>query len=539
MALVDPNIAMGYRGIELPNQLAQYGQIAQIQHAQNQNQLAQYQLGSAQRADVASNALNKAYQDNTNPNTGEVDFAGINRSLASAGAGSQIPGQLKAQSELAAARTTRDKAQAELVDARLKQSRQLLGNVNPNDPTAAAQLIAWNNASHADPVLGTVLKSNGFAPENFNAMVETAAAKGPQAVADLLLRSQLGVEKFAELNKSTLTPQTLGPTTRILSTPGLGGAATVVPGSTANMGMAPGEASRLAISAASADPYNLTGLQARFGGPAAAAPTVGAPKPNISAAIQAGLTGEDFLTHIPTSVANQVRAIGEGRSPSPAARSLSTPAGRQLMELVNQAYPNYDAKEYVTKTAAEKAFVGKRGDTTRSFNVLVDHLGTLQQAADALQNGDTRLFNQTGNFIGLQTGTTPPADFNAIKRIVADEITKAVLGGAGALGDRKSIDDAISAASSPQQLSSVISKYKQLAGGQLNGLEQQYSATTGKTDFRDKFLTPTTRAALGTTSTASNIPAAAIADLKAGIGTDAQFDEHFGAGAAARARGGK
>jgi len=527
MALVDPNIAMGYRGIELPNQLAQYGQIAQIQNAQNQNQLAQYQLGSAQRADVASNALNQAYRDNTNPDTGEVNFAGINRSLASAGAGSQIPGQLKAQSELATANLTRQKSSLEVEKGKRDFMSQALRDIsqNPSD----ANITAYVEDLNANTLFSSEEKARIHSNAN-QILAMPIAQRGAFMASQGATPSELS---------PTLTPQTLGSTTRILSTPRQGGPATVVPGSTANMTMAPGEASRLAISAASADPYNLTGLQARFGGPAAAAPTVGAPKPNISGAIQAGLTGEDFLTHIPTSVANQVRAIGEGRSPSPAARSLSTPAGRQLMELVNQAYPNYDAKEYVTKTAAEKAFVGKRGDTTRSFNVLVDHLGTLQQAADALQNGDTRLFNQAGNFIGLQTGITPPSDFNAVKRIVADEITKAVLGGAAALGDRKSIDDIINAASSPQQLSSAISKFKQLAGGQLNGLEQQYSATTGKTDFRDKFLTPATRAALGTTSTASNIPAAAIADLKAGIGTDAQFDEHFGAGAAARARGGK
>jgi hypothetical protein len=41
MAL-DPNISLGVRPIqlEMPNPLAQYGQIAQIQNAQNQNQLA-------------------------------------------------------------------------------------------------------------------------------------------------------------------------------------------------------------------------------------------------------------------------------------------------------------------------------------------------------------------------------------------------------------------------------------------------------------------------------------------------------------------
>ncbi len=68
MAL-EPNIALGVRPIEIANPLAQYGQVAAIQNAQNQNQLAQYQLGAAQRAeakDVArTNALAQAGADDT------------------------------------------------------------------------------------------------------------------------------------------------------------------------------------------------------------------------------------------------------------------------------------------------------------------------------------------------------------------------------------------------------------------------------------------------------------------------------------------
>jgi hypothetical protein len=60
MALVDPNIAMGYRGVEIPNQLAQYGQLSAIQNAQNQNALAQYQLSAAQRADEQQTNLYSA-----------------------------------------------------------------------------------------------------------------------------------------------------------------------------------------------------------------------------------------------------------------------------------------------------------------------------------------------------------------------------------------------------------------------------------------------------------------------------------------------
>jgi hypothetical protein len=70
---IDPNIALGVRGIELQNPLAQYGQVAAIQNAQNQNALAQFQLGSARRQEEAQNALSDAYRMSVNPETGQVD----------------------------------------------------------------------------------------------------------------------------------------------------------------------------------------------------------------------------------------------------------------------------------------------------------------------------------------------------------------------------------------------------------------------------------------------------------------------------------
>lgn len=104
MALVDPNIAMGYRGVEIPNQLAQYGQLAQIQNAQNQNQLAQYQLSSAQRADEQQNNLYAAAKQ---PGFA-LDFA----SALKYGA----PGlaAFKAQQEAAASKLTQTKTQGEI-----------------------------------------------------------------------------------------------------------------------------------------------------------------------------------------------------------------------------------------------------------------------------------------------------------------------------------------------------------------------------------------------------------------------------------------
>jgi hypothetical protein len=391
-------------------------------------------------------------------------------------------------------------------------------------------------------VLGPVLAARGITADQSRARIEQAIQQGPGKFAELLAQSKLGAEKFMELNKPSVITSNLGKTTQSNAfypvtgetKPVLTQQNTVSPDQQERTRM---DERRLqqaerhfnvnkSIAAIAADPYNISGVQAAFpipGAPAAGGtPSAtdkhpsGAPViQNPAAAMKAGLTGEDLLVHLPTSLANQVRAIGEGREPSPASRSLTTPAGRQLMSLVSAAYPNYDAKNYATMGAAEKAFTsGKKGDTTRSFNVAIDHLGTLQQVSDALHNNDVRLFNQAGNFIALQTGQPAPADFAAVKRIVADEVTKAVLGSAGALGDRKAVDDAINAANSPAQLRQVINRYKELMGGQLSGLEQQYTSSTGKADFRDRFLTPTTKAALGTGAPAK--PAAAPAPAKPG-----------------------
>ena len=88
---IDPNIALGVRPIEIANPVAQYGQIAQIQNAQNQNALAQYQLGAAQRQEATQNALSEAYKSSFNPDTGKIDEAALLKGLAERGAGHLIP----------------------------------------------------------------------------------------------------------------------------------------------------------------------------------------------------------------------------------------------------------------------------------------------------------------------------------------------------------------------------------------------------------------------------------------------------------------
>jgi hypothetical protein len=150
------------------------------------------------------------------------------------------------------------------------------------------------------------------------------------------------------------------------------------------------------------------------------------------------------------------------------------------MQIVQAADPTYDAQQYKTKQGIETAFTaGLPARTLKSINVADDHLKVLNSTIGALQNGDVKLLNQLGNAITTQMGAPAPTDFNGVKTIVADELVKAILGGAGALGDRKAIQETVSAASSPEQLQSMIKRYQQLMDGQRTGLAEQYKSGGG------------------------------------------------------------
>ena len=234
---IDPSIAGGYRGIQIADPMAQYAQMVAIQNAQNQNiaaqnqnALAQYQLGSAQRTDASANALNDAYRNSVNPDTGELNYNELMKRLAGGGAAGQIPGVLKQQSDAAAAALTREKTQGDIaaqrtkqLDDKLKQSRELLGGIDPNSPTAAQDYIAWHEANHADPIIGPALAARGATPSQARARID-AALQTPGGLARLIEESKLGVEKFAEMNK----PIAMRPGGTLM-TPGGAPIATVAP----------------------------------------------------------------------------------------------------------------------------------------------------------------------------------------------------------------------------------------------------------------------------------------------------------------------
>jgi hypothetical protein len=127
MAL-DPNIALGFRPmqIEQRNPMADYAQLAQLQNYQNQNALAQYQLGSAQRAEQAANVQNELYAKHFNPATGAIDINAFVGEAAQRGQGGIIPGILKSENERMKSAADLKKTTTETESAQFKLNKDKL-----------------------------------------------------------------------------------------------------------------------------------------------------------------------------------------------------------------------------------------------------------------------------------------------------------------------------------------------------------------------------------------------------------------------------
>jgi hypothetical protein len=207
MAL-NPNIALGVRPLEIANPLAQYGQIAQIQNAQNQNAMAQIQMREAEAAAQEKNMLRRL-----DPTAADYESQ-LFRVSPQLG--------INYRKEKAAAEASKAATASSLATA-AKAKQQLLGQAlrdisgRPSD----ANITAHTEDIQASPLFSPEEKARALVTQQtllsipFDQRQAYLAAQGASA---------------SEL-KPTLTSQDFGGGKRVIATPAFGGAATLVPGS--------------------------------------------------------------------------------------------------------------------------------------------------------------------------------------------------------------------------------------------------------------------------------------------------------------------
>jgi len=193
-----------------PKSAAEYGAEMDVREA---NQL---ELAAKRQAVADEAALRQAYQQSGgDPNKIRQALLGSGNVKALTAFDAAQLSQQKTQGDI-------NKQKIDLVDAKLKQSRNYLDTVQTPE-----QYIAWHEANHSDPILGPELRSRGVTAEQARSSIMQALQK-PGGFEDMLNKSKLGIEKFTEMNKPHFTTQNLGGTSRITSMPGLGGAPTIL-----------------------------------------------------------------------------------------------------------------------------------------------------------------------------------------------------------------------------------------------------------------------------------------------------------------------
>jgi len=207
---IDPRIALGYQPPQFESPVNMMRQMQVLQSGQQENQLRQAQMENYQAEAARRNALLP------------YDIA-------------------KAQGDAATAGLTRSKSQAELAAKKTESYMSLLPSfaANPNS------LSAWLTMQHNDPdMAGTPVHDQPLD------VLLAKIPRDPQGFTTHVQQTALGMANWIKDNKPTFENQDLGGSRRTIAIPGLGGAATVVPGSTALVTRSPNAAQGTTVNVA-------------------------------------------------------------------------------------------------------------------------------------------------------------------------------------------------------------------------------------------------------------------------------------------------
>ncbi|GAA3714469.1 hypothetical protein GCM10022268_24010 [Sphingomonas cynarae] len=186
-----------------------------------------------------------------------------------------------------------------------------------------------------------------------------------------------------------------------------------------------------------------------------------------------------------TSTDTIVKALVDGRMSFPTdSRALNKPYWQNLLTKVSERDPTFDTIDYKARARTRQDFTsGKSVQNITSFNTLLHHIGTLQKAADDLDNfgGIATPLNAPSNYLLESGGSARPTNFRQAKLAVVGEAVRAFRGVGGARGDIEEAVDAIPENGSPEQIRGSIKTLASLLEGRIKSLGEQYGAGMGKT----------------------------------------------------------
>lgn len=201
-----------------------------------------------------------------------------------------------------------------------------------------------------------------------------------------------------------------------------------------------------------------------------------------------GLAGQAFLDKVAQTnpgLAKQIEAVGTYRQPG---ANRVTDASIKFMNMVDQAYPNYDQTAFATKDKARAAWAtSAQGKQFMSMDNVANHLDMLATLAANLNNTGSPILNSAKNAVESWLGQPAPTTYNAVRDIAAQELVKGIVPGGGGEGERNTAATNLSRSNSPEAIMGAINGAKGLLGSQMANSNRTYqSVTQGLTDLPDR-----------------------------------------------------
>jgi len=468
MPPVDPGIILGVKPIQIQqtDPMESYGKSLALKGLIGQQDLQGLQMQSARQNLDDENAVRSAYQQSGG------DPATLRALLYKGGQHKAVQALDKFALETEEKRTNIDKNKAEiplkqqeLVVKETAQHRDELANVN--DPQAAAQ---WVTAGYQNPVLGPIAARAGT--------LDQALARIPQdpaAFQQWKQQNALGATKFIELNKPNVHVQNTGNASNLVAVPGLGGAPTTL--SSTPIQQSPDSVASQATQIRGQNMTNSRALESQNIERVKADPmgVLGINKnPSQAAVAGSGLSGDEYLATLPPGVANQVKAIAEGKLQISPMTSRS-PQGAALIQMAMQYEPGTDQTVYQSRASTAKdAASGKLASSNNALNTVVGHLAGLSDAADKLNNTSFPWVNTFKNAVLSATGDPRVKEFNLNAQGVAQELERAYRGAGGSEGSIKEWQQNLGNANSPAQFKAVMAKGAEMLQSKLEANHAQY-----------------------------------------------------------------
>jgi hypothetical protein len=127
---------------------------------------------------------------------------------------------------------------------------------------------------------------------------------------------------------------------------------------------------------------------------------------------------------------------------------------------------------------------GKGGQTLTAYRTANDHLGLLEDAMKALDNGDVQLLNKLNNRFKTEFGSSAPTNFETVKTMLSGELANVAKVTGATDMEIKTYQTELAQAQSPEQIQGVIDTNHHLMDQKAVEMMNQYeSGMSGRPEF--------------------------------------------------------